>query len=105
MNGNALRKLRDDDVAWDWATAQLHDEAHHIRVALDELQEMGNPDWTAALSLWQLQFDGLRFVAQGLSDPVQRARLEQALEVRRAMMNSILAKVRKQAAKRGRVNG
>lgn len=103
MNGNALRR-DDDELAQEWAVAKLHDEAHHIRVALDELQEMGNPDWTAALSLWQLQFDGLRFAAQGLSDPVQRARLEQALAVRRAMMNSILAKLRRQGAKRGRAS-
>ena len=102
MNGNALRKPRDDDaVAWDWAIAQLHDEAHHIRFAIDELDELGNPDPSASLTLWQLQLDGLSFVAQGLSDPAQRARFEAILHERSRAMNAILARARM----RGRADG
>jgi hypothetical protein len=95
MNGkNALRKPRDDDdLAQKWAVAKLHDEAQQIRTALNELDDLGNADWTAALSLWQLQWDGLRFVAGGLSDPAQRASFEAILHERKKAMDAILVRV------------
>lgn len=54
------RQEEDNALTWQWMMAQLHDEAHQIRAAIDEHAELGNPDWTAALSLWSLQFTGMQ---------------------------------------------
>jgi hypothetical protein len=47
-----LTEEEDDALTWQWMMAQLHDEAHQIRAALDEHAELGNPDWTLGLSMW-----------------------------------------------------
>jgi hypothetical protein len=108
MNGNAKRKAdvvplprraptkeEDNALSWQWMMAQLHDEAHQIRAALDEHAELGNPDWTAALSLWGLQFTGMQLAAAAIPDQAQRARLEALLAERKHAMNAILARIRR----------
>ena len=98
MNGTNALARDDDDAAHEWAVAKLHDEARHIRVALDELQEMGNPDGSASLNLWLLQFDGLQFAMQGITDLEQRAKFEAVLVERRRVMRAILARARKRGS-------
>jgi hypothetical protein len=86
----------DDALSWDWVVSQLIDESRQIRCALDELQEMGNPDWTASLTLWSLQFQGLRLVAEGDPDPSVRDRFERALAERKRVMDAIRGKMQAQ---------
>jgi hypothetical protein len=100
MNSNTKRKAlsieEDDALTWNWVVAQLTDEAHDIRAALEEIQELGDPlDWTAVVNLWSLQFQGLELVARADSDAGVRARLQAALKERRRVMNAILTRVRK----------
>jgi hypothetical protein len=90
-----LTKEEDDALTWQWMMAQLHDEAHQIRAALDEHAELGNPDWTAALSLWSLQFSGMQLAAAATPDQAQRARLEALLAERKQAMNAIFARIRR----------
>lgn len=59
----------EDALGWEWMMAQLCDEAHAIRAALDEHVELGSDDWTAALSMWGLQFTGFQLAAAGCADP------------------------------------
>jgi hypothetical protein len=89
----------DNALTWQWMMAQLHDEAHQIRAALDEHAELGNPDWTAALSLWSLQFTGMQLAAAATPDQAQRARLEALLAERKQAMNAILARIRRMQRK------
>jgi len=98
-NGNAIRKPCDEDeMAQDWVVAKLIDEAHDILDAHNELRELGNPDGSASLNLWLIQFDGLRFAAQGIADAEQRARIEALLAERRRAMKAILARARKRGS-------
>jgi hypothetical protein len=93
-----LRNLsaeEEDALTWNWVVSRLTDEAHDIHAALDEHTELGSPDWSAALTLWSLQFQGLQLVAKGDPDPSVRKRFERALAERRRVMNAILARVRK----------
>jgi hypothetical protein len=102
MKLNALRNLsveEDDALTWDFVVSRLMDEAQQIRAGLDELQELGNPDWTACVTLWSLQFQGLHLVAQGESDPTVRARFEAALAERQRVMDATCA------SQRGRADG
>jgi hypothetical protein len=95
---NAIPLRNDDeqepDFSWPWVVSRLTDEAHQIHAGIDELQELGNPDWTACVTLWSLQFQGLQLVAQGDPDPTVRAEFEHALSERKRVMDAILAKAR-----------
>jgi hypothetical protein len=95
-NGKAKHKATDDELSWDYTVACLIDEAHQIRAALDEHVELGSADWTAALTLWSLQWQGFQLVAQGDPDPCVRARFEAALTERKRVMDALLVKMRAQ---------
>jgi hypothetical protein len=90
-----LTEEEDDALPWQSMMAQLHHEAHSISAALDECAELGNPDWTAALSLWSLQFTGFQLAAAATSDEAQRAKFEAVLAERKQAMNAILARIRR----------
>jgi hypothetical protein len=61
---------------------------------------MGNPDWTACLTLWLLQYQGFALVAQSDPDPSVRARFEETLTERKRVMDAILAKMRRQSLRK-----
>jgi hypothetical protein len=94
-----LTKEEDDALTWQWMMAQLHDEAQQIRAALDEHAELGNPDWTAALSLWSLQFTGMQLAAAATPNQTQRAKFEAVLAERKQAMNALLARIRRMQRK------
>jgi hypothetical protein len=95
INGNGNSTPAQDELSWDHVLGCLIDEAHQIRAALEEHAELGSADWTAALTLWSLQFQGFQLVAKGDPDPCVRERFEAALAERKRVMNAILTRVRK----------
>jgi hypothetical protein len=79
--------------------AQLKDEQRDILAGLEELQAAGNPDWTATLTMWRLQFTGMQLVAAASPDPAQRAKFEAVLADRKRVMDAILARIRRMRRK------
>lgn len=111
MNGNrgpaSARKAaqiaeEEERISFDWIAMKLIDESRDIHAALEEYRESGSDDWTVALTLWSLQWEGFQLVAVGHPDPSVRERFEAALAERRRVMDGLLARIHRQGK---RANG
>jgi hypothetical protein len=100
-----LTNEEDNELTWRWVMMQLMDEQRDILGVLEELRADGCPDWTAALSMWQLQFSGMQLAAAGSCDEMQRSKIKAVLAERKKAMLSILARVRRGRRKEKKANG